>query len=281
MGPWRGPRSDGFANGIFWATVALAVVALPLTIYVWADLAAVDAYPTLFSIFSGVLYAALGALILRRARNRVGWILELSGLAAILVTLVSVYAMAAMRPGGLRLPGASSVGALAEPVFSAMLISLAFLVLIFPTGTLPSPRWQPIVWIGAMAGAATVVLMTIIPANQPLPAPGGISLVYPNPFRVDSALLSGALVVAIWIVAFVAVAAFASLVLRYRSGGREERQQLKWLALMIAQPGHPASRGLSRSVSADAIGLHSPPASSSAWHRSSSSESRPRSRSRS
>ena len=70
-----------------------------------------------------------------------------------------------------------------------------------------------------------------------LPAPGGISLIYPNPLGVENlkpvlravpvGTLNGLAVV---FVAFMA-AVLVSLAVRYRAGGRLMRQQIKWLAL--------------------------------------------------
>ncbi|MGZ4125369.1 MAG: histidine kinase [Actinomycetota bacterium] len=214
------------------AVAVLALVTVGLTAYVWSDLAAGDSYPSLFSALAGVVYAAFGALIVRRAGNRFGWALEWTSIGLVLCTLLSVYAVAGMRPGGLPLPAARVVGALAMPVFSATAIALGFLLFIFPTGSLPSPRWRPVVRVGLAAAAVTVFLMAVVPAREPLPAPGGVSLIYANPLRIRSAVLSTVLVVAAWIVVLTVAASFGSLVMRYRSGDRELRQQIKWLAFV-------------------------------------------------
>jgi signal transduction histidine kinase len=225
-------QGDVVATGLVAAVAALALATVGLTLYVWSDLAAADAYPSLFSAVAGVVYAAFGALIVRRAGNRFGWALEWSSIGLVLCTFLSVYAIAGMRRGGLPLPAARVVGAFADPVFAATAIALAYLLFIFPTGSLPSPRWRPIVRVGLSAAAVTVLLMIVVPAREPLPAPGGVSLVYANPLRIRSAVLSTTLVVAVWIVVIAVAAAFVSLVLRYRTGDRDLRQQIKWLAFV-------------------------------------------------
>ena len=73
-----------------------------------------------------------------------------------------------------------------------------------------------------------------------LPAPGGISLSYPNPLGVRNlapvlravpvGTLNGLAVVGVAFMAAVVV----SLAVRYRAGGRLMRQQIKWLALAAA-----------------------------------------------
>ena len=82
-----------------------------------------------------------------------------------------------------------------------------------------------------------------------LPAPGGTSLTFPNPLgvahlppllrAVPVGTLNGLFVA---FAAFLA-AAFVSLVVRYRAGGRLLRQQVKWLALVdVAFARLPAHR---------------------------------------
>jgi signal transduction histidine kinase len=235
MGAVEDPRrSSAAAAAVLGLAVVSSVAGLGLTLYLWSDMAAVDAYPTLLSVFSAIVYAALGVLIVRRARNPVGWALAWVGVGTVLVTDLSLYAMVAMRANGLSLPAPHIVGAMAQPVFAAMAISLAYIMFIFPTGHLASSRWTWVFRIGVAAAIATVVLTTVVPANEALPAPGGISLVYPNPLRIVAEPLSIAFVVCVWIVAAATLAAFLSLVARYRSGGLEERQQIKWLAFVAA-----------------------------------------------
>jgi signal transduction histidine kinase len=224
-------QGDVLVTGLVVAVAVLAAVSIGLTVRVWPLLTPGDAYPTVFSAIAGVVYAALGALIVRRARNRFGWALAGSSIGLVLCPVLSVYAMAAMRTG-LRLPAPRIVGALSEPDFSTTAIALAFLLFIFPTGALPSPRWRPIVRVGLVAAMVTVALITVVPPLEPLPAPGGVSMIYANPLRIRSGLLSTTLVVAVWIVVLTIAAAFVSLVMRYRNGDRELRQQMKWLAFV-------------------------------------------------
>jgi hypothetical protein len=116
---------------------------------------------------------------------------------------------------------------------------LVFMVFLFPTGTLPSRRWRPLAVAGfALAGLSAVGLV-LRPRLVLLPVPGGTSLTIPNPFAlahfppllraVPIGTLDGLFVAS---VAFEA-AAFVSLAVRYRAGGRLLRQQVKWLVLVI------------------------------------------------
>ena len=73
-----------------------------------------------------------------------------------------------------------------------------------------------------------------------LPAPGGDSLMVANPLGVRSlgpvlsTVLIGTLNGLAVLVTVLLAAAFVSLVVRYRSGGREVRQQIKWITLAAA-----------------------------------------------
>ena len=118
-----------------------------------------------------------------------------------------------------------------------MTFLIAFMFLLFPTGRLPSPRWRPVAAAGFLLVGLTVAGLVVTPRLLQLPAPGGVSLVYPNPLGVENlkpvlravpvGTLNGLAVVT---VAFMA-AVLVSLAVRYRAGGRLMRQQIKWLAL--------------------------------------------------
>ena len=116
-------------------------------------------------------------------------------------------------------------------------INLAALFLVFPTGRLPSPRWRPAALAGLVLTGLSVASFVVSTRRVALPAPGGISLVYPNPLAVRSlrpvtwlGTLSGLAVVFPLLLA----GALVSLALRYRRGDQRLRQQMKWLGLAIA-----------------------------------------------
>ena len=223
-----------------WAVaVAMALSGLVLIIFAWNDLVTGDAITTLCDMPAAVLYATLGALIVRRAGNVIGWYLVGAGIAAAAVGLASAYAVLGIRNPG-TLPEPRVVGLLAEWSFVPLVCGIAFMFLLFPSGHLPSPRWRPVGALCVLLIALTMIGFLIHPKMVALPAPGGISLTFQNPLGVHSlpGILASVLIGTIndlWAV-FIAlmVVSIAALTIRYRSGSRELRQQIKWIAFTAA-----------------------------------------------
>jgi signal transduction histidine kinase len=219
------------------ATVLVALAGLVLTGLEWSSLATSDAVGSVGAVAGAIAYAALGALIVRRAGNLVGWFMLAEGAALAVMTTGSAYAIfgAKAHPG--TLPAAAAVGTLAEAVFVLVAIDLAALILVFPTGRLPSLRWRPAALAGLVLTGLTLASFVVSTRQVALPAPGGISLVYPNPLAIRAlqpvtwlGTLSGLALVFPLLLA----GALVSLALRYRRGDQRLRQQMKWLGLAIA-----------------------------------------------
>ncbi len=229
--------------GTLWAVTVLAAMAeLATTLIARDDLARDDlAHGDLASnlalAVSIVSYATLGALILRRAGNRIGWIMLGAATSQAFLTVASIYAVIGVATFPGSLPAAKQVGTLAECSFPAVVFTVAFMFLLFPTGTLPSRRWRPVAAAGLLLAALTTAGLVVHPRLVALIAPGGASLRYPNPLAVRGlgpvlgTVLVGTLNgLSVVFVPFL-VATFVSLAVRYRAGGRLLRQQVKWLAL--------------------------------------------------
>ena len=231
-------RPVGRITAALWAATLLAALAgLALTLVAWGDLKLSDGISSLYIPVAAVAYATLGVLIIRRAANLIGWIMLAEGIGIAFLGLTSVYAVTGVAADPGSLPAAKLAGTLSECIFSPVTFLIAFMFLLFPTGRLPSPRWRPVAAAGFLLVGLTVAGLVVTPRLLQLPAPGGVSLAYPNPLGVENlkpvlravpvGTLNGLAVVT---VAFMA-AVLVSLAVRYRAGGRLMRQQIKWLAL--------------------------------------------------
>jgi len=179
-----------------------------------------------FSLATVLTFSVVGAMIAsRQPRNAIGWIFCGVGLVMGINSLAGGYAE-------YRLSGGSAPGSLAETAawfasWSWTILVYAptsFLLLLFPDGRLPSPRWRPVAWcaalglIGFLAGAA---LQT---------GPLGDFPRIVNPYGVDSLILEVVAVTGAILAAASMVASAVSLIVRMRRAGRAQRQQIKWLA---------------------------------------------------
>jgi hypothetical protein len=157
----------------------------------------------------------LGGLIAsRRPGNSYGWLWLVFGLGLALQLLGESYAAYALvvEPGSLPAPRTiSRLLALGGPLALAL---APFLLLLFPTGRLPSRRWRPLAWIAGISGT---VLFTL-------------ALLFDSPDKVGGAITAVTVAAASVIFAAFALSAL-SLVVRYRRAIGVERQQLKWFAL--------------------------------------------------
>jgi hypothetical protein len=97
-------------------------------------------------------------------------------------------------------------------------------VLLFPDGRLPGPRWRLAIWV-SLAGAVLMFVGQALDANLTEDFSGGR-----NPLGVASPLVDAAWPVGSTLLVAGLVAAVASSVLRYRRARGVERQQLKWFA---------------------------------------------------
>jgi signal transduction histidine kinase len=172
--------------------------------------------------------------------------------------LGSAYAVLGIRHPG-TWPAPELVGLLAEWSFVPIFTGMSFMLMLFPTGTLPSPRWRPVAALGLLATALTMAGFVVHPRMVALPAPGDGSLAFANPLGVRSLgpvlshLLIGTLNGLSVLGTVLLTVAFVSLVVRYRTSGREVRQQIKWIALAaVAVAGCQAAALLAVAITGDA-----------------------------
>jgi hypothetical protein len=231
------PRWPAALAWVLWALTMLGLAVLP-----WLDrLLRQASRPDLTPLTSdavalvlGVVSAAtVGAVLAsRRPRHPVGWLLLTLGLSLAAAGAATGYANYGLlaRPGALP---AIAYAALYHGVNILFVAAcLGFVLLLTPTGSLPSARWR---WWARVAVAAPLLavgssaLLPFDPPYQSVVNPLAVSQLA-GPLRVVNFVtwpITGlAIVVAAW-----------SLVVRFRRARGVERQQLRWLALAAGLTG--------------------------------------------
>jgi signal transduction histidine kinase len=171
----------------------------------------------------------LGALIVwRQPTNRYGWVWCLLGLAvavsgaAFAYEFWAWYVAPTIQPGGYQ---AAWLGT----VMGTLTWGLVPLVLVlFPDGQPPSPRWRPVVW----ATVVVAVVWTLSTAVTPGLMPDGT----PNPFEplwrydLPNQLARWLAIELVWPGLLLLAVGAVSLLVRLRQARGRQRQQVKWLA---------------------------------------------------
>ncbi|MDQ2672873.1 MAG: hypothetical protein M3Y38_08665 [Actinomycetota bacterium] len=171
-------------------------------------------------------FSVVGAIIAsRQPRNAIGWIFCGVGVTLGLNSLAGDYAEFWLASGfGNTILGENAAW-LSSWLWSLLLyVPTSSVLLLFPDGRLPSPRWRPVAWgvaIGAAGGVAGLALKAGPLTDFPQIA---------NPYGVAGPVVGIAGVVGSIVAAGSMVASAVSLIVRLRRTRGEQRQQLKWLA---------------------------------------------------
>jgi len=186
-------------------------------------------------VVATVTAATVGAVLAgRRPRHPVGWLLLAVALCLTASGVAGSYAPYGLeaRPG--TLPAAAWVAMYYPATALAGFAGLGFVLLLVPTGSLPSPRWRWWAWFAAGAPAVLVLAMPLAP-RPPQERYHAVD----NP--LDLRPFDGALLLANRALLAVAVLGIlvgaGSLVVRFRRARGVERQQLRWVVLAAALTG--------------------------------------------
>lgn len=176
-------------------------------------------------------FSTVGALVAsRRPENPIGWLFCSGALLWIVGELALEYGVYALISAPAELPGGEWMvwfGGWSRGM--GWLLIVLFLLLLFPTGRLPSPRWRPLMWGAVFLVAFFTLVVWLSPASDDLRLsfasnPLGVELGFVEP-------MSEAMYLAL---PLALVACGAAAVARFRASGGEERQQLKWFAYAVA-----------------------------------------------
>jgi hypothetical protein len=225
------------AARLAWSLWGLAMVLEVVAILLWLANHAVlvsrfgtpdDFEPQVFLVPG---YATVGAVIAARQRNRIGWLFLAFGLdAALLVFAYSYFIRGTIVTPG-SLPAARVAGWAGGMLWPSSYLFLCLLLLLFPDGRLPSPRWRPVAVVLAISWSLVILNNTFAPG-----ATTTYGVRFTNPMGIQAldhpawkAVVQGAVVIA---VATLGPAALAPL-LRFRRADLVQRQQLKWFAFVV------------------------------------------------
>jgi hypothetical protein len=179
-------------------------------------------------IVATLAFPMVGVLISsRQPRNPIGWILLGIGSAFGLGSLVDGYVRYALETEPGWAPPPDLVLALTSWWWvPAVGLMGTFLILLFPDGRLPSPRWRAWAWLSAIVLVVISLVTIVIPGpfdNAGFPRlsnPLGLEMLRPILDAVEGSVLL--LVVCI-------LGCAVGLVRRFRRSRGQERLQMKWL----------------------------------------------------
>lgn len=174
-------------------------------------------------------YAIAGGLIARRQpRNPIGWLFLLISVDTGLTALADAYA-------GHHFPGWAAAAWLQTwSHYLCYPVAFSLLLMLFPNGSLPSPRWRPLLGLATVAAVSRVVVELLVRG----PVSGhfsGSALLTANPtgILVTTGTIGGAVYAASWLLSLLALAgAGAALLARFLRSRGVERQQLKWIGVV-------------------------------------------------
>jgi len=161
-----GGTSRSLASWLAWALCALslAITALDfllIAMNVSLNTPAYAFWPELTSLAVG--YSVIGAIIASRLPNHpIGWICCAVGLIAAIDHFGGEYSLYALLAQPHTLPGGRAMLWLQSWFWMLFIGLIVFLLLLFPTGGLPSSRWRPFAWVSVAMTAGGVIWSSAI-----------------------------------------------------------------------------------------------------------------------
>jgi signal transduction histidine kinase len=181
-------------------------------------------------------WASVGALLAsRNPSNPIGWLMIAFGLGFMIVGFADEWGTYTYGTD----PGALPLGSfwvwISNWWFLLFIATIPVMLVLYPTGHVPTPRWRWLIW--ALIGATVLAAVASMLNPDPYEVEG---VTVPNPVAVPS--LDGAIRLAQTIAGLAFTVVLVPLcglavILRFRRASGEERQQIRWLAYMTAVGG--------------------------------------------
>jgi hypothetical protein len=223
------------ASWIAWSMCALSLALIALSFLLIVLILNLNT-PTYFYWLEptaiAIGFSVIGAILVPRLPHHpIGWLCCAIGFLGAVEHLSGEYAVYALlaQPGPPLAGGQAALWLSLWP-WILMIGLIVFLLLLFPTGRLPSRRWRWFAWLSAAVTLIAATLTAISPdAVLYTFGPSDIRLIYfPNPLGVEELPnLNQPVQALVLILALVAVASL--IVVRLRRARGVERQQIKWL----------------------------------------------------
>ena len=181
-----------------------------------------------FAVLFALTFGTVGALINTRVPgNRIGYLFALIGVLSAVQDVIAAYVVYGVLVSPGSLPGATSLAWVVSWNWVPLAgIGTTFLLLLFPTGHLLSPRWRPAAWL-AVAG---IVITALALAFLPGPITNAPYLDNPLGLAGDREAMYRLTALGFLVLATAIALAAASMVVRFRRAVGVERAQLKWFA---------------------------------------------------
>lgn len=203
--------------GIVLATFGLQIASGEAERVDWLDTIGFATWVFAFSVV-GVL------IVFHRPRNPISWACLGFGLVwSVWVLVEGLLLFEGAHPGSVSQP--ALLAALAYPLWVPGVGLVAWLLLRFPDGRLPSHRWRPVEWLLTAAGSMLFVTGFFLPG----PIQG---TEWVNPLGMDefARFADGPVAYVLVVILMLSLGASAiALVVRYLTARGVERLQLKWL----------------------------------------------------
>jgi signal transduction histidine kinase len=209
-----------------WFTWILYVVIAIVSLLFQMKNAPLELPSDLFGPLVLLAFATVGSLIAsRRPQNPIGWIFCISTLLWALGDLLLQNTVPDSSPAGALL---GVFGDWARSVGWFMVIT--FLLLLFPNGHLPSPRWRFLAWliVGLLVAYSITLLLSPFPYDNIDPSLANVR--NPIGIMVANDLFDRLANFCVLPLFATSIACIVAVFLRFRRARGVERQQLKWFA---------------------------------------------------
>jgi hypothetical protein len=190
-------------------------------------------------VLAALVAATVGAVLAsRRPHHPVGWLLLALGLAVTASGVADGYARYGLLGRPSALPAARWVAVYSPATIYLAFVSIGFVLLLTPSGSLPSPRWR---WWARLAAAAPVGFLLALAVGPGLVIPPYDEVIDPVSVPALASAVAAVIAVSFTIAIGGLTVGAWSLVVRFRRARGSERQQLRWVAFAAALTVPPAA----------------------------------------